>query len=163
MKSMYVKSNQELTSTIYFSRSMNEGHVILHSMLTGSTDALAGSLIGYQQLYAFKGGTSDGEYLYDAIIEGADGRLYGTTVNGGPEDGGLVFTMNKDGSGYAILHHFRVSPTNGLSPWGGVIQGSDGRLYGATRHGGATDAGTVFSINTNGTGFAIVRSFTTNA
>ena len=41
--------------------------------------------------------------------------------------------------------------------------GSDGRLYGATRHGGATDAGTVFSVRLNGTGFAIVRSFSTNA
>ena len=142
---------------------MVAGLVILHVMLMDATGASAANLIDYQQLYAFSGGPGDGDKLYDAVIEGSDGRLYGTTVNGGPEDGGLVFTMNKDGSGYSILHLFRVSTTNGLSPWGGVIQGSDGRLYGATRHGGATDAGTLFSINTNGTGFAIVRSFTTNA
>jgi len=142
---------------------MVAGLVILHWVLMDATKARAASLISYQQLHAFYGGPDDGESLYDSVIEGSDGRLYGATFNGGPEDGGLVFGMNKDGSGYAILHHFRVSATNGLSPWGGVIQGSDGRLYGATRHGGATDAGTVFSINTNGTGFAIVRSFTTNA
>ena len=139
------------------------GLLILHFMLMDVMQTRAANAIGYQQIYAFLGGPADGELLYDAVIEGSDGRLYGATVNGGPEDGGLVFAMNKDGSGYAILHHFRVSTTNGLSPWGGVIQGSDGRLYGATRHGGTTDAGIVFSLSTNGTGFTIVRSFTTNA
>ena len=142
---------------------MVAGLVILHLMLGDTTKARAASLIAYQQLYAFHGGPADGEYLYDSVIEGSDGRLYGTTVNGGLDDGGLVFTMNKDGSGYAILHHFLVSTNDGLSPWGGVIQSSDGQLYGATRHGGASDAGTIFSIKTNGSGFTIVRDFTTNA
>lgn len=132
-------------------------------LLTNAMGTRAATLINYEQIYAFPGGPADGEYLYDSVIEGRDGRLYGATVNGGPTDGGLVFAMNKDGSGYVILHHFRGSPTNGLSPWGGVIQGSDGRLYGATRHGGTFDGGTVFSLATNGTGFAIVRSFATNA
>ena len=153
-----------LKSTIrVFSAAMVAGPLILCLMLMDATKTRAASPIGYQQLYAFKGGPADGEYLYDSIIEGSDGRLYGTTVNGGPDDGGLVFGMNKDGSGYAILHPFRISTTDGLSPWGGVVQGSDGRLYGATRHGGATDAGTVFSVRLNGTGFAIIRSFSTNA
>ena len=153
-------------SEVVFSRALSvayPGLLILHLMLLNAAETWAADLIGYQQLHAFHGGPSDGESLYDAVIEGSDGRLYGATVKGGPEDGGLVFAMNKDGSGSTILHFFGVSPTNGLSPWGGVIQGSDGRLYGATRRGGTTDSGTVFRINTNGTGFTIVRSFTTNA
>ncbi len=127
-----------------------------------ATEVRATDSVGYEQLHAFYRSAGDGENLYDSVIEGKDGRLYGTTLNGGPEDGGLVFALKKDGKGYAVLHNFGYGATNGLWPWGTVIQGSDHRLYGATRHGGTFDAGIVFSITTNGTDFTIVRSFTTN-
>src|SRR5438876_887342 len=152
-----------LKSTIrVFSAAMVAGPLILCLMLMDATKTRAASPIGYQQLYAFKGGPADGEYLYDSIIEGSDGRLYGTTVNGGPDDGGLVFGMNKDGSGYAILHPFRMSTTDGLSPWGGVVQGSDGRLYGRTLSGGTNDGSAVFGLNKNGSGYTVLHSFTSN-
>jgi uncharacterized repeat protein (TIGR03803 family) len=85
------------------------------------------------------------------------------TINGAAVDGGVLFALAKDGSGYVILHGFTGGTNDGLSPWGGVIQGQDGLLYGAARHGGAQDAGVVFGIKPDGTGFTIVRSFTTNA
>jgi uncharacterized repeat protein (TIGR03803 family) len=129
----------------------------------GASLGRAQDLIRCEQLHAFLGGTNDGEYLNDPVFEGGDGRLYGATINGGSVDGGVVFAMAKDGSGYVILHDFTGGSDDGLSPWGGVIQGRDGNLYGATRHGGTVDAGIVFSLNTNGTGFTIIRSFTTNA
>ncbi len=129
----------------------------------GPGRATAQPYLGYEQLHVSFGGPADAEYLFDGVIEGSDGRLYGAAVNGGPEDGGVVFALNKDGSGYTILHAFTISPDDGLSPWGNVIEASDGMLYGATRAGGAHDAGTVFRLNKDGTGFAIVRSFTTNA
>src|ERR1051325_11694273 len=138
------------------------GWVLGGLMLANATDGRATGSVGYEQLHAFRRSAGDGEYLYDSVIEGKDGRLYGTTLNGGPEDGGLVFALNKDGSGYAVLHNFGYGATNGLSPWGTVIQGSDHRLYGATRHGGTFDAGIVFNLTTNGTDFTIVRSFATN-
>ena len=138
------------------------GWVIGRLIFADATEARATDSVGYEQLHKFLRSAGDGENLYDSVIEGKDGRLYGTTLNGGPEDGGLVFALNKDGSGYAVLHNFGYGATNGLSPWGTVIQGSDHRLYGATRHGGTFDAGIVFSITTNGTDFTIVRNFTTN-
>jgi uncharacterized repeat protein (TIGR03803 family) len=143
-------------------RLLSAGLALGGLVLANGTPAPAADLVGYEQLHAFYRTAGDGEYLYDSVIEGKDGRLYGTALNGGPEDGGLVFALNKDGTGYVILHNFGRGDTNGLSPWGTVIQGSDHRLYGATRHGGAFDAGVVFSITTNGTDFTIVRSFTTN-
>lgn len=124
---------------------------------------MAQPYVGYESLHVSLGGDADAEYLFDGVIEGSDGRIYGTAVNGGTEDGGVVFVMNRDGSDYAILHAFTVSTNDGLSPWGKVIEGNDGILYGATRAGGANDAGTVFRLNKSGTGFSIVRSFTTNA
>jgi uncharacterized repeat protein (TIGR03803 family) len=132
-------------------------------VLAGLPPARSQDLVSSEMVHGFLGGTNDGEYLNDGVIEGSDGRLYGTTINGGSVDGGLVFGMAKDGSGYMILHDFTGSTTDGLSPWGGVIQGQDGRLYGAARHGGLQDAGIVFSLTTNGMDFTIVRSFTTNA
>lgn len=131
---------------------------VLHSPF----QAAAQPYLGYEQLHVSLGGPADAEYFFDGVIEGTDGRIYGAAVNGGPEDGGVVFAMNKDGSGYVLLHSFTVSTNDGLSPWGKVIEAGDGKLYGATRMGGAHGAGTVFRLNTDGTGFAIVRSFTTN-
>src|SRR5688572_4980879 len=95
------------------------------------------SYLGYQQLHVSLGGPADAEYLFDSVIEGSDGRIYGSAVNGGSDDGGVVFRMNKDGSDYQILHAFTVSTNDGLSPWGKVIEASDGMLYGATRAGGS--------------------------
>ena len=137
--------------------------MMLFCVLVGVSTWAAQDPVGYEQIHAFLGGTTDGAYLNDPVIEGRDGRLYGATINGGSIDGGVVFAMAKDGSGYVILHDFTGSAEDGISPWGGVIQGQDGKLYGATRRGGAQDVGVVFSLGTNGTGFTIVRSFTTNA
>jgi uncharacterized repeat protein (TIGR03803 family) len=131
------------------------------SIFFAGQNANAEAYLGYQQLHVSLGGPADAEYLFDSVIEGSDGKLYGAAVNGGPDDGGVVFGMNKDGSGYEILHAFTVS-SNGLSPWGKVIEANDGMLYGATRVGGTHGSGTVFRLNRNGTGFAIVRNFTTN-
>ena len=130
--------------------------------LAGVSIGQAQNLVSYEEIHGFSGGTDDGEYLNDPVIEGKDGRLYGATINGGSVDGGLVFAVAKDGSGYVILHDFTGEATDGISPWGGVIQGHDGRIYGATRKGGAHDAGVVFSLHTNGTDYTILRHFTTN-
>jgi uncharacterized repeat protein (TIGR03803 family) len=143
-------------------RSASRAVLILLCAFAGLFAAGAQDLVSCEQLHAFLGGTNDGEYLNDQVIEGRDGRLYGTTINGGSEDGGILFAMARDGSGYVILHNFTGSTEDGLWPWGGVIQGQDGLLYGATRHGGAQDEGVVFRLRPDGTGFSIVRSFTTN-
>jgi uncharacterized repeat protein (TIGR03803 family) len=136
---------------------------LLMLLWPGAAGAQVQDLIQCEQLHAFLGGAQDGEYLLDPVIEGRDGRLYGTTINGGVEDGGVVFALAKDGSQFVILHDFTGSTNNGIWPWGGVIQGQDGKLYGAARYGGTQDAGVVFSLNTDGTGFTNLHSFTTNA
>ena len=118
----------------------------------------------YAQAHHFNTTGGDGQYGYGRLTEASDGRLYSACVNGGFHDGGVVFGMNKDGSSYQVLHEFAPNThTNGFSPWGTVIEATDGALYGATRHGGAFDAGVIFKINKNGSGFAIVRSFATNS
>jgi uncharacterized repeat protein (TIGR03803 family) len=48
----------------------------------------------------------------------------------------------------SVLHEFLVDPK---TPAGGVVRGSDGNFYGATREGGAFNRGTVFRITPSGT------------
>ena len=109
---------------------------------------------GYQILHSFSG--NDGSDPMATLIEGSDGRIYGTTAEGGPGSGaGTVFKMNSDGSAYTILHTFVPASGDGAQP-GGLIQGSDGKLYGTTSQNGN---GKVFKLNTDGTGYTILYNF----
>ena len=68
------------------------------------------------------------------VIEGSDGALYGTTYQGGKYNDGIVFKVNRDGTGFLILHDF--DGANGAWPQAGLLEGSDGALYGTTYGGG---------------------------
>src|SRR5437867_1174908 len=96
-------------------------------------------------------------------MEGSDGALYGTTLAGGirgfiPKGFGTVFRLNKDGSGYTIIHSFG-SPPDGNGPGGALMEGNDGMLYGTTRGGGSNETGTVFKMNKNGANYTILYHF----
>ena len=82
------------------------------------------------------------------MIEGSDGFLYGTTCWGGqngdrhePEPGltgqGTMFSVSRDGSSFQSIHSFMDSANvhDGSCPTAGLVQGSDGMLYGTTSAG----------------------------
>jgi uncharacterized repeat protein (TIGR03803 family) len=104
-------------------------------------------------------GPMDGSYPDAALLWGLDGRLYGTTSEGGSNDVGTVFTLNSDGSGYQILHHFSSVPNDGSYPVAALIQDSNGVLYGTTPNGGSNNVGTVFKLCANGGGYIILHQF----
>ena len=111
---------------------------------------------GFTPLYSFAP-SPDGIYpLAGLILDGA--TLYGTAHAGGTNSGGTLFKINTNGTGYAILHWFTNSP-DGNSPQSELVLGG-GTLFGTTAYGGANSNGTIFSISTNGTGYAILHSFT---
>jgi uncharacterized repeat protein (TIGR03803 family) len=88
------------------------------------------------------------------LLEGSDGRLYGTAEIAGPQNGaGVVFALNKDGGGFVILHSFVSTPTLLLrTPKGALVQSSDGTLYGTASAGGSAGFGGVFKLKPDGTG-----------
>ncbi len=109
----------------------------------------------YSTLYSFSG--VNGAQPQAALIQASNGYLYGTTQYGGTRGAGTVYGIGVDGSGFAVLHSFTGS--DGLYPSGGLVQASNGYLYGAAPNGGANGYGTVFGISVGGTGFAVLHSF----
>jgi uncharacterized repeat protein (TIGR03803 family) len=101
---------------------------------------------------------SSGAYPYGGLVQGTDGALYGTTYYGGSIGYGTVFKLNTDGTAFAVLKNFDNSTTGGY-PYAGLVQGTDGALYGSTVSGGSSGYGTVFKLEVDGTGFAVLRDF----
>lgn len=82
------------------------------------------------------------------VVEDLDGALYGTTTGGGTF-AGTIYKINKDGTGFAILHSFLGSPTDGSAPYAPVLFGSDGELYGVASAGGGSGNGVVYRLTLN--------------
>ncbi len=113
-------------------------------------------------LYSFAG-TGDGVQPQAGLIEGTDGRLYGTTSYGSANDaisdgsGGTIFAITTGGS-LTILHTFAEDGSEGTAPAAKLLQAGDGNFYGTTLTGGAQFSGTVFSITPTGV-FTSLHSF----
>jgi uncharacterized repeat protein (TIGR03803 family) len=80
---------------------------------------------------------------------GENGTLYGTTQSGGASEAGTAYALKPPATPGAAwteipLHTFKRS--DGMTPWGPLVIGSGGVLYGTTSQGGAYGFGTVFAI-----------------
>jgi uncharacterized repeat protein (TIGR03803 family) len=84
--------------------------------------------------------------------------LYGTTTTGGSFGGGTVFTIHTDGTGFTNLYNFSVDYVAGGGLKSNLVL-SNNILYGTTSVGGSSSNGTVFALNTDGTGFTNLHSF----
>lgn len=136
------------------------------STLAGGTNGGYGTLYGINKdgtghtlLRSYANGSVEGHTPASPLNEGPDGRLYGTTSGGGSANLGTLFALNKDGTGYTILHHFGATAGDGTAPYAGVMRGADGRLYGTTNGGGEHAKGTVYAVNTDGSGYATLKHF----
>ncbi|HEV2840732.1 MAG TPA: choice-of-anchor tandem repeat GloVer-containing protein [Chthoniobacterales bacterium] len=102
--------------------------------------------------------STTGAYPQSRLLLGTDGVLYGTATEGGDYGTGTIFKLNPDGSDFTILKSLEY-PSAGTSPYAGLIEGVNGKLYGSTLRGGTYDWGTVFEINPDGTGYRILKRF----
>ena len=111
-------------------------------------------------LHDFAGAPGDGASPTYGSLTLSGSTLYGTTNNGGASDGGVLFKIGTDGSGYVVLHHF--GGNDGYYPNGSLTL-SGSTLYGMTAYGGTSNKGVVFSVQTNGTGYTVLHHFTGQA
>jgi uncharacterized repeat protein (TIGR03803 family) len=110
-------------------------------------------------IYSFcpVGNCPDGANPRAPVLQGFDGKFYGTTENGGSiGSGGAVFRMNNLGK-ESVIQSF----PNSDEPYAGLTQGLDGSFYGTTLSGGAFGAGMVFKISPDGKTMTTLHDFGT--
>jgi uncharacterized repeat protein (TIGR03803 family) len=109
------------------------------------------------------GTNTDGASPQGGVILSGD-KLYGVASAGGAGGCGVIFSIGTNGANFAALHSFSpLDPltgtnTDGAFPLGGLVL-SNATLYGTTISGGSGGSGTIFSLQTNGGGFAVWHDF----
>ena len=142
-------------------------YTVLKSFANGEWHPLGGLVLGGSTLYGTTYGplmprgtvyklNNDGTGFsvlkwFTNLVDGVGPRagvvlsgstLYGTTYAGGGGQEGVVFKVNTDGSGYAVLKN--LTGSDGGYPYGGLVL-ADSTLYGTTRFGRSSNCGVVFS------------------
>jgi uncharacterized repeat protein (TIGR03803 family) len=126
----------------------------------------------FKVIYAFHGGTNDGQNPYGAVSLGPKGVLYGATIDGGipncPSGCGLAYSLTPPSACItgpcpwteSILYKFN-GDTDGFYPAGALTLDSLGNLYGATTQGGTNGPGTVFELTPSGGSWteSIIQNF----
>lgn len=102
---------------------------------------------------------TDGAFPNAGLIQARDGNFYGTTEEGGASAScnsdygcGTIFKITSRGT-LTTLYNFcsQSGCVDGEVPFAGLVQASDGNLYGTTANGGANASGTIFKVTPSGT------------
>jgi uncharacterized repeat protein (TIGR03803 family) len=106
-------------------------------------------------LYSFSG-KQDGGGPFGTLTLGSDGNLYGT-AGGGGVGCGTIFRISTSGL-FKKIYTFGQGTNAPCFPFDGLIQATDGKLYGTTGYGGTMNSGTIFSLNSAGS-LTVLHSF----
>ena len=154
-----VLSDNTLYGTAAFGGSSGSGTVFrLNTDGSGFTN-----LHSFTSYNGFYSTNSDGFNPFAGLVL-SDNTLYGAALSGGISGNGTIFRVNTDGSCFTNLHNFTsygghpYTNSDGANPYGRLVLSSN-TLYGTTFWGGSSGAGVAFGINTDGTGFTNLHSF----
>ena len=100
---------------------------------------------GYTKKFDFDG-TARGAIPYESLLEASNGKLYGMTCYGGSSGYGVLFEYDPASNTYTKKLDFDGT-NNGRYPNGGLMQASNGKLYGMASSGGVNDYGVLFEYD----------------
>jgi uncharacterized repeat protein (TIGR03803 family) len=127
----------------------------------------------YTILHNFTGGSGGSTPPSGLVL--SSNTLYGTTLLGGTNSSGTIFSINTNGSNFTVLYNFGAASSivtpiqpstittnvDGACPYGELLLLGN-TLYGTTCLGGTNASGTVFSLGTDGSSFNVLHSFAVN-
>lgn len=97
--------------------------------------------------FRYLGGTPKSD-----LLKASNGLYYGVTEADGTETVGVLFSYHPVTEAYTVLVNFTTASTGasaiGNTPVRGLVQASDGLIYGLCQKGGLQNHGTLFSFNT---------------
>ncbi|HEX3626090.1 MAG TPA: choice-of-anchor tandem repeat GloVer-containing protein [Verrucomicrobiae bacterium] len=150
----------------YFAMAI-QGYPALPNVLYGTTEN-GGS---YSYGSVFKIVFSNEDVILHSFTEAPEGKnpigdmvlfgntLYGVTRQGGTNDNGTVFSVSTNGLNYQTLYTFTLTNSgDGANPEAGLLLISN-TLYCTTYVGGTNGGGTIFRINTDGSGYHVLHNF----
>ncbi|HEX3430445.1 MAG TPA: choice-of-anchor tandem repeat GloVer-containing protein [Rhizomicrobium sp.] len=140
-----INVNGTLYGTTIWGGTYNDGTLFSYNLQTGTATVL----------YSFGNG-ADGINPYCTLIN-VNGTLFGTTLAGGANGLGAVFSFDPQTNTETVPWSFG-NGTDGQTPHAGLVN-VNGTLYGTTYYGGANGAGTVFSFNPSSNAEAVAWSF----
>jgi uncharacterized repeat protein (TIGR03803 family) len=111
----------------------------------------------FSTLVNFTGET--GEQPTASLVQGTDGKLYGTTDQGGSHNSGTLFGITPAGAPTTIYNFCsKEGCPDGLNPIAGLVLAANEESYGITANGGAHYDGAVFMVTPKGN-VATIASF----
>lgn len=88
----------------------------------------------------------NGSNPYGSLMQASNGKLYGMTRKGGTNNLGVLFEFDPITNTFTKKNDFSGT-TNGSEPYGGLIQATNGKLYGMTSLGGTNSKGVLFEFD----------------
>lgn len=80
-----------------------------------------------------------------SLLLASDGFIYGTTTSGGNNNLGTLFKYDYVLNILTVKHHFSLN--FGYDSYGGLMEASNGKIYGMTKMGGINNTGVLFEYN----------------
>jgi uncharacterized repeat protein (TIGR03803 family) len=103
-------------------------------------------------------GIDFGENPYGSLVEAINGKLYGMNWSGGEMNKGILFEYDPVNGIFLKKFDFLRSP-EGSTPYGSLLQASNGKVYGLTNEGGDYNSGTIFEYDPVAKTYSIIFDF----
>ncbi len=92
-----------------------------------------------------------------SFTRASSGIIYGVTEFGGVNGGGILFEYEPSTGEIEVLHNFTTA--TGIRPIAGVVEASNGLIYGVCSAGGANNVGAIFEYNPGTSAYTLRVSF----